>query len=55
MKEFFVKHPFVSFFMVDTVVYGIVSVAMILKTGRPPVCRIQIDQKNKNETKTKED
>lgn len=55
MKDFLMRHPFISFFMVDTVVYGIVSIAMILKTGKPPVCRIQVGSKDEDETKTKED
>ena len=55
MKDFLMRHPFISFFMVDTVVYGIVSIAMILKTGKPPVCRIQIASKDEDGTETKED
>lgn len=31
MKEFTVKHPFITFLIVDTVVAGIVAVVKILK------------------------
>lgn len=54
MKDFLIKHPFISFLMVDTVVYGVVNIVTILKTGRP-VCRIQIGSKTENKTETKED
>lgn len=49
MKDFLVKHPFISFLMVDTVVCGVVNIVNILKNGKP-FCRIQI-----NTEKTKED
>lgn len=49
MKDFLVKHPFISFLMVDTVVCGVVNIVNILKNGKP-FCRIQI-----NTEKMKED
>lgn len=49
MKDFLVKHPIISFLMVDTVVCGVVNIVNILKNGKP-FCRIQI-----NTEKMKED
>ena len=33
MKEFIVKHPFISLLALDTIVCGFVSVVQILKCG----------------------
>lgn len=47
MKEFVNKHPFITFFIVDTVVCGVVNIVQILRTGKP-FYRIQIDSKAEN-------
>lgn len=44
MKEFLLKHPFISFLAFDTMVCGVVNIVTILRTGKP-VCRIQIGEK----------
>lgn len=36
MKEFAVKHPFITLLALDTVVCGIVNLVSILKTGKKP-------------------
>lgn len=33
MKEFIIKHPFISLLALDTIVCGIVNVVAILKNG----------------------
>lgn len=47
MKEFINKHPFITFFIVDTMVCGVVNIVQILRTGKP-FYRIQIDSKAEN-------
>lgn len=44
MKEFCVKHPIVTFLIVETVVYGIVNVVnLVLSSGRRDVKEVQND------------
>lgn len=36
MKEFAVKHPFITLLALDTIVCGIVNLVSILKTSKEP-------------------
>lgn len=36
MKEFAVKHPFITLLALDTIVCGVVNLVSILKNGKEP-------------------
>lgn len=36
MKEFTVKHPFITLLALDTIVCGVVNLVSILKNGKEP-------------------